>query len=86
MAPLTLIEATELFRTSHHALRRGKEATAPNKIYELRPCGAVAPRVLGPARQRSLRPAHREVCLAGLASRFGRILAVRVTKQGLDIA
>jgi len=25
------------------------------------PCGAVAPRVLGPARQRSLRPAKREL-------------------------
>jgi hypothetical protein len=43
------------------------------------PCGAVAPRVLGPARQRSLRPAKRELGFAGLGQ---ALRAHLVTQRG----
>jgi len=36
--------------------------TAYNKIYLLRRCGAVAPRVLGPTRQRSRTKHKRDAC------------------------
>jgi len=51
--------------------------TAHNKIYTLRRGSLRCHRVLGPTRQRSLRPAKRELGFAGLASRFGQILACR---------
>jgi hypothetical protein len=37
-------------------------ATAHNKFYKLRPCGAVAPRVLGLARRRSQMTRKRDAC------------------------
>ena len=49
--------------TAHNSVSHAARATAP------------LGRVLGPARRRWLRPAKRELGFAGLASRFGHILA-----------